>query len=273
MNPLPAGTQPTPSADELQPSPFASALPSSAQAKFPHPTQRRQHPAPLLYPLLLLASTTLAAAFCYLYISKPVILAPAPPANSVSRQPTVQITPPAAVSPPQVAARATPTAGLVPNADQLPGDGHAAATERQSAPGNSHHAMPNVASGSALEETNLRIQHILTAETPGGDMSRIVLDVPVLYQTGTLAWTQAEVAEARELLKRLDDYQDQSRSLRAEGTRLLAEWNRLVERTTPTPVLRADSPALPTNQRAGEGQPQPATLDTSESIQLQPTGP
>lgn len=260
MNSLSVGTQPTSVPDER------SAIPvTDSPQTMPSVTHRRvQHPAPAVYPLLLLASTALAGAFCYLYLSKPVIIPPAPPASVAAAAVVASL--PAAVVPPVGVA---PTVGLVPGAAQLPGDRLPSRPEQVSP----RRAIPSGTGGTAFEETNLRIQHIMTAETPGGDLSRIVLDVPVLYQTGTLAWTQGEVAEARELLVRLNDYQEQSRTLRDEGVRLLAAWNSLVERTIPTLTLRADSPALPGNQLAGEAQPQPATLDTSESIQLQSTGP
>jgi hypothetical protein len=224
----------------------------------------------VIYPLLLLASTTLAAAFCYLYISKPVIIPPSPPPAPA----VVAVAPPSAAAPQPIAgnpaaAAAQPDA-LLPNAGHLPGDPPTLAQPGRPTHTSPRRAIPGDTTASAFEETNLRIQHVLTAQTPGGDLSRIVLDVPVIYQTGALAWTQNEVAEARLLLASLADYQEQTRTLRDEGVRLLSAWNRLVERAAPTPVLRADSPALPGNQQAGDEQPQPTGLDTSESIQLQP---
>lgn len=271
MNPPPAGSHSPSPPDDRPSSPFANALPPPPQVVFTNGPRRLQHPAPAVYPLLLLASTALAGVFCYLYISKPITLSPATVPVAVARP-----QPPAVAGTPAAIARSTPVTkptGLVPNADQLPGDRLSPPPSVRPGQVSPRRAIPSGSPTAAFEETNLRIQHILTAETPAGDLSRIVLDVPVLYQTGTLAWTQTEVAEARELLKRLNDYQEQSRLLRDEGNRLLTSWNRLVGRTTPALVLRADSPALPGNQQAGDATPQPATLDTSESIQLQPTGP
>ncbi len=123
----------------------------------------------------------------------------------------------------------------------------------------------------AFEETNLRVQHVLTAETPGGQLARIDIDVPVLYQSRNLRWTAAEVPDARALLIRLADYQEKSRTLRGEGVALLDSWNRLVGRSIPAGDLRADSSTLPVNQLDAAGAPRPAGLNTIESIQIQPS--
>jgi hypothetical protein len=150
---------------------------------------------------------------------------------------------------------------------RLPGDTPAPPT----APRPSHApARPGNPAAPAFEETNLSIQHVLTAQSPDGDLSRIILNVPVLYQTRNLAWTDREVAESRELLKRLTTYQENSSALRKEGSILLAAWNKLLERSIPTTILRADSPALPANQNGAGDIPQPDGLNTTESIQLQP---
>ena len=268
MNPIPTSSQPSPMPDERQALPFSSPFPSPPLSR--HATSHRpSQQVSVIYPILLFTSTAVAAAFCFLYISKPFIVPPLPPlaTDAAAPVPVAQIT----VAPPAASAVQPPSA-LLPNADHLPGDSIAAKPASRPEQASPRQAIPGGTTATAFEETNLRIQHVLTAETPGGDVSRIVLDVPVLYQTGTLAWSQADVAEARQLLKSLTAYQDQTRVLRDEGTRLLAAWNRLVERAIPTPMLRADSPALQENQRADADNPQPATLDTSKSIQLQPTG-
>ena len=150
---------------------------------------------------------------------------------------------------------------IMPDKDRLPGEKTTGATPLSASP-----------STTPFEQTNLRIQHILTAEAPGGHTSKIDLDVPVLYQSRNLRWTPAEVAEARELLIRLADYQEKSRALRLEGAELLDSWNRLIERSIPATDLRADSPTLPTNQQDAADAPRPAGLDTTELIQIQPAG-
>ena len=219
------------------------------------PTQR-------IYPWLLVASTAVAALFCLMYITKPVILA------APNSSPTVQYAEKAvstkAVTPPH-------HADLMPNGNQLPGEMSTNPAIKHF-PNDIAHQVRQSAPGTAFEETNLRVQHILTAEAPGGNLARIDIEVPVLYQSRNLRWTAAEVAEARALLLRLTDYQEKSQMLRAEGVQLLDTWNRLIEHSIPAGELRADSPTLPINQLDAADAPRPAGLNTTESIQIQRSG-
>lgn len=230
----------------------------------------------VMYPILLLFSTALAGVFCYLYLTKPVFAAPTTPPPRVVMVPALSpAAPAAALEAPAAAAPAVepapPIAALLPAADRLPGDAAAAALSPDPQAAVGGQTLP--AAASPFEETNLQVQHILTAEAANGAISRIVLDVPVLYQTGQLAWTGNEVAEARNLLGSLAEHQENTRALREQGELLLAAWNSLVERSIPVASLRADSPALPANQQAGDAASPPPTLDTTESIQLKPLDP
>ena len=220
-------------------------------------SNRRANKSPnqRVYPWLLFTSTAVAALFCLMYITKPVIMA--------SQNPIP--TPPLSPAPPHAssasASSATANVALIPAKDQLPG-------EKTTPPDHASSSPP----AAAFEQTNLRIQHILTAEAPGGHLAKIDIEVPVLYRSRNLRWTAAEVAEARTLLVRLADYQEKSQSLRAEGSELLDSWNRLVERSIPASDLRADSPTLPTNQQDAADAPRPAGLNTTDLIQIQPAG-
>ena len=98
------------------------------------------------------------------------------------------------------------------------------------------------------------------------------LDVPVLYQSRNLRWTPTEVTHARELLARLMDYQEKSNRLRDEGSALLQAWNSLLDKSLPAADLRADSPSLPANQETATNPTRPASLITTESIQIKPAG-
>lgn len=207
-----------------------------------------------VYPWLLFASTAIAGVFCFMYITKPFIQAS-------------QTATPIFVTPAPVSKSITPPAksSLMPDKNRLPGD--------KSTPGSANTTSQRAGSATAaFEQTNLRIQHVLTAESPGGHLSKIDLEVPVLYRSRNLRWTPAEVAAARQLLIRLADYQDKSRTLRLEGAELLDAWNRLVGQSIPADGLRADSPTLPTNQQDAADAPRPAGLDTTELIQIQPAG-
>lgn len=130
-----------------------------------------------------------------------------------------------------------------------------------------------LSSPTPFEETNLRVQHILTAIAPDGQKARIDIEVPVLYQSRKLRWSASEVANARELLRRLSDYQERTRVLQGEGRELLGLWNQLVENSIPASQLRADSPTLPANQLDAADSPRSADLDSTELIQIQPANP
>ena len=231
-----------------------------AAAAASHSTSNRRaasYRVPRLYPWLLVASTAVAALFCLLYITKPII---GTPRDVSSLDPALSVMA-------KTTSTDSPQPGLMPSHDRLPGEKSPRETAQDVTP-------PGPASSApvAFEQTNLRIQHILTAEAPGGHQSRINLDVPVLYQSRSLRWTAAEVAEARALLARLSDYQEKSLTLRTEGAELLDAWNLLIARSIPAGDLRADSPTLPANQKDSVDTPRAAGLDTRELIQIQPAG-
>jgi hypothetical protein len=162
---------------------------------------------------------------------------------------------------------------MMPSADRLPGETAAASAKHKSPTASTpSRALPDARVTSAFEETNLKIQHILTAQTPGGQIARIDLEVPVLYQSRSLRWTPNEITLARQLLLRLTDHQERSRQLRADASTLVDDWNRLITRSLPATELRADSPSLPDNQEIASGQPATDGLISTESIQIQPAG-
>lgn len=259
MNPLPAQTAaPGNTSGEATPSsPAAVATPSGQYSK----ANRRATSTPghRAYPWLLSASTAIAALFCLLYITKPVIISA--PATGQTAPANTSLA---------MAAPSPARSGLMPSGNSLPGERNPATLKP--VPADPRRTLPAPPSASAFEETNLRIQHILTAEAPGGHLDRIDIDVPVLYQSRNLRWTASEVAEARALLARLMDYQEKTQSLRAQGVELLESWNRLIGNSIPSAELRADSPSLPANQDDAAGAPRPAGSNTTESIQLQAPG-
>lgn len=216
------------------------------------------------YPWLLSATTATAALFCIMYVTKPVIVADSPSMQSPGKPETSALA---------MNRESLPkSARLMPGSERLPGEQGISSAGVKPSPADPRHVLPGPPSTNAFEETNLRIQHILTAEAPGGHLNRIDIDVPVLYHSRSLSWTAQEVADARLLLVRLMDYQDKSRELRFEGIGLLDAWNHLVAKSIPTSQLRADSPSLPENQLDAADAPRPAGLITNESIQIQPSG-
>ena len=245
--------------------PLPHSIPTALpQVGTPYSTSNRKSQVTQItrvYPWLLMASTLVAGFFCYLYLTKPVLL-PAPE--------------PIVLYPGSVSSGGSPTAGAGeksltgPALDRLPGDAPGAGKPALVDPRSS--AFKKNGLQSAYEETNLRVQHVLTAEAPGGELNQITLNVPVLYRSRNLLWSQQDVSKARDLLIRLSDYQERTRSLRAEGVSLLDAWNHLIDRSIPASGLRADSPSLTGNQMEPSANPRPSALDTSEAVRIQTSG-
>lgn len=257
MKPLPAQHSSVTTATD----PAMPSLPSAlAVAPASYSTSNRRasaYPGQRVYPFLLLASTAAAGVFCLMYLTKPFIQASQAVPPRFENQPVL-------VKAEPIPVEAEPTAlksSMMPEKDRLPGEKPTSLPAQATAP-----------SITPFEHTNLRIQHILTAEAPGGHTSKIDLDVPVLYQSRNLRWTPTEVAAARELLIRLANHQEKTRALRLEGVELLDSWNRLIESSIPAAALRADSQTLPTNQQDASDAPLPAGLNTTELIRIQPAG-
>ena len=250
--------KPLPSSDMTGKStPLRGAILPSLSLGDPIPSNQRRSANPVrnVYPWLLLASTTIATVFCILYITKPVIET----TTVVPGKVEIPVQPKAPILTGAEPKHATEATSPLAQDHPVPGHKEAALLPKVTA------ALPK------FEETNLGIQHVLTAQAPVGDLCRIVLDVPVLYQSRQLRWTEKDVEEARELLIQLSSYQEKSIALRSEGLELLDHWNRLLNRSIPASELRADSPALPANQKNSPLLIVPAGLDTRESIQLKPS--
>lgn len=204
------------------------------------------------YPWLLTVSLCLSGVLCWMYVTKPVIVHVSEDVSGAS---------PARVDfsthevPPEAQVNAIKPS-LLPSDESLPGIKklsrrqvpNQVASSEKGAQLTDPRQLLGGGDGSGLEATNARVQHILSANNGAGELSKIVLNVPVLYQTRTMRWTAGDVAEARSLLNRLVGYESQLAKLRKEGQYLMAEWNRLMQATVPASSLRADSPSLPHNQ-------------------------
>jgi hypothetical protein len=231
-------------------------IPPSASPASYSTANRRTSPCSVqrVYPWLLFTSTAIAATFCLAYVTKPVILAspsPSPAAPGSKEVASSGKTQPAIVA-----------GNILPNSDRLPGDAKRASTE--SAEGK----PPASSQKSDFEETNIRVQHVLDAVSPNGEVDRIIVDVPVLYRSRNLRWTQEESAEARRLLGLLSTHQEKTRALRDEGAVLLDSWNQLMGNSVPSDALRADSPSLPANQFDPLAPTGASAAETIETIKL-----
>lgn len=209
-----------------------------------------------VYPWLLFASTAVAATFCLAYVTKPVILAGPSPISAGSGAKEVTSSGKAEQ------AVAKDNDKILPDPSRLPGDASRPFAEKAEG------KTPAASRKSDFEETNIRVQHVLDAESENGEVDRIIVDVPVLYRSRNLRWTQQEAAEARRLLEQLAAHQEKTRALRDEGAALLDSWNNLMATSIPSDSIRADSPSLPANQFDPLAQDGAAAEDTIESIRL-----
>ena len=222
---------------------------SGARMRVPAPAPRAPDTLPV-YPVLLALSTVLSAVFCVLYLTKPVVHIVAA-GNGAGAGPPAHAT--AVTEPADVA---EPVAPVAPESPLLAADPSGLALARTPGP------------DPGFEETNLQVQHVLSVLSPDGELGRLVVDVPVLYQSRALHWDAGEVAAAATLLDQLRHYQRKTRELRAEGMVLLEAWQGLVARSMPVAALRADSPSLPANQPSERGGAAGGGRETAETIKL-----
>lgn len=205
-------------------------------------------------------STCLSAVLCYMYVTKPVMVAPATELGSATHEQGVAHSSLGSGTPsgPKNSTKGT-ASSLIPSDSALPGMKPAAGVTppKGARPGSPKAIDPRklMASGdgSGWETTNSRVQHILSADIGNGERTKIVLNVPVLYQTRTMRWTPADVKKAREILTRLMVYENSLSKIKLEGKALLIDWNQLLGKTVPAPALRADSPSLPNNHSRQSG--------------------
>lgn len=221
------------------------------------------------YPWLLGASVCLSAVLCWMYVTKPVL---APAAVQDIPQPVSDVV---NVKPIKIKPVKTLTTkpALIPSEDTLPGEEPSTTIankpEEASVGGSNAANEPvkvspdRVAGGVRWENTNLKVQHILRADAGTGELEKIILNVPVRYETRTMRWTTEDIAKARTILSRLMVYERDLNNLRQQGKGILKDWNSLLERTVPSTVLRADSPSLPYNHGYGA---QPQDLPDSSAV-------
>lgn len=223
------------------------------------------------YHWLLITSLILTSIMCWLYVTKPVIVQNGA-SNDVQRD--------GALSGSMGNSQPGQESTLVPSDDVLPGSKLPSSVDRkissdihlqQTSSGmlaESGHVADNPLFSLGWESTNLKMQHIFSADTGGDELEKIVLDVPVLYETRSMRWSVADVAQARELMQRLIVYEGNLKNLRSDGQEILQEWNELIENTTPIDVLRGDSPSLPKNH--GQRQPSDGMPASSTVIKNEP---
>ena len=210
------------------------------------------------YAWLLVASTCLSVALCWMYLTKPVIKVVGLSTDSSglegdidsvindvltdtdSSKASANVVDHMSLRPNGA------SKGLLPSDDGLPGIANQLSAPTIIPTGRSSAKADHLAF-SGWEKTNHKVQHVLQADSGNGVVEKILVEVPVFYQSRTMGWSQADISAARGLLQRLMVYEGNIHALKQEGEKMLLEWNELLAKTVPSGSLRADSPSLPYN--------------------------
>jgi len=212
-----------------------------------------QHKQPLLqqaYLPLLIFSVATAAFFCFLYLTsqndKPTNNQPQSIAqqqgNTDSHSNSSNTTPPDLPAEQALSSDGPLSDNFLPSQDGLPSriiDGNT------STPQATQPTTPPRPSQSRYEPTNLSLQHVVVADLGNGQLQKIVIDAPVLYESRLLRLNASQQTEAQNLFDQMVMLMEQSRHLQRETEETLIAWEMLVRSTSPGRILRADSPTLP----------------------------
>lgn len=223
----------------------------------------------LTYKFLLFLSTLTACVFCYLYVTKPTVTQ----ASDASQSPATaendldDTASPEATSKPDEAAN--PSDFTPPSTDALPGIAATTPKQVERVDPQTKDADIDLPSSSSVthlawEETNDRVQHIITAQQ-GDQSERIILEIPVIYKTRGLRFSPAEAKEAERILRALKIYQGQIKQLHQDGLNIQSAWQTLLTGSQPMEALRADSPSLP---QSDQSSPDTLSGNSADSIQL-----
>jgi hypothetical protein len=98
---------------------------------------------------------------------------------------------------------------------------------------------------SLWEPTGITVSRVFLA-TDGvkGEVRKIPMNVPVLYESRLLALDKDKQRAVARLLDKLVAYRTRLAAVRKEGADLLAEWNQIISSSTPQDLLLSDSPTL-----------------------------
>ena len=198
----------------------------------------------LTYKYLLTFSTLSAVFFCWLYVTKPTSAVGSNGNDAEDAAVGLADTPAGESS---QAATENSFASLA-NAG-LPGDTNDSPAQAQMSAANKASNIPPPLSDSTeslvgFEETNDRVQHVITAQSHN-QSERIILEVPVIYKTRGLRFGPQQTSEAQRVLRALKIYQSQINKLHQDGKNIQLAWDSLLMSAQPVASLRADSPSLP----------------------------
>lgn len=210
----------------------------------------------LTYKYLLIFSTLCAVFFCWLYVTKPTNVVQS---TNSSEQKDESVDASTLTSSEGTSETSEDSSFDSLDSNSLPGD--ADTSSYKSIP---IAQTPATESNEGFEETNDTIQHILTAQNSTSS-ERIIIEVPVIYQTRGLRLDPEKAKEAQRVLRALKIYQSQLNKLHQDGLNIQKAWNNLLIASQPIDALRADSPSLPKSSST-----HPALLggNSSNSIQV-----
>ncbi|MGJ8671644.1 hypothetical protein [Rubritalea sp.] len=200
-------------------------------------SQTNQSEITLTYKFLLILSTLSAVFFCYLYVTKPcetVILTEQPKSEQIEPSPEEITTSPV-------------NSFEALSSNSLPCELSSNSTEDTSdntLDGIPLPQTPSTADNIGWEETNDRVQHVVTAEY-GAQSQRVLIEIPVIYKTRGLRLGPDQANEAQRVLRALKIYQQQIKKLHQDGENIQMAWNSLLLSAQPIEALRADSPSIP----------------------------
>lgn len=222
-------------------------------------SQTTQSEITLTYKFLLILSTLSAVFFCYLYVTKPsekIIVSGVSEEGITSQESEVASDDPVAIS-----SFDALTANTLPGEETVSQSGPSASSSLNGIP---LPQTPSTADKIGWEETNDRVQHIVSAEY-GAQSQRILIEVPVIYQTRGLRLGPDQANEAQRVLRALKIYQQQIKKLHQDGKNIQMAWNSLLLSAQPIAALRADSPSLPQTNTSN-----PALLneDSTQTIKV-----
>jgi hypothetical protein len=99
--------------------------------------------------------------------------------------------------------------------------------------------------GSIWEATGITVSRVfLTSDGANGEVQKVPMSVPVLYESRLLALDKDKERAIARLLDKLTSYRTRLAAIRKEGADLLAEWNQIISSSTPQDLLLSDSPTL-----------------------------
>jgi len=172
---------------------------------------------------------------------------PVAPAAQLQQSQTVAVAAPAVTSPAETAPASEPQ----PQPANKPTETVKADNAKQPAATAEQTDGLDLQLAAGFEATNLAVQHIAAVRLADGSLQKVVAEVPVLYSSKSLRWSNTQLQQAHELLARLKSWQTRQQQLLQDAQTLQQSWQKFVEQSQPSLHLRADSISLPQLKSTG----------------------